>query len=223
MRRRERKHLKEDEFVSTLSKTINFFRRYQRELKIIAFSVLAVLVIVAVIRALQIQSNHRANKELALILELRDNLKSKALESSEIPAEVTQLEKAAGPGKFSRLAYLFLATYWVEKNDLSKAKSYLEKFPDQPKDIFYFEARDLLAQVLTWMADFDRAVSVLESLEKEKNTTYPPEAILIHLAEALEQKGDKAKALEKYRQVQEKFPTAAYLWNIADRIRRLGG
>ncbi len=223
MKRRERKHLKEDEFVSTMTKMIRFFRQYQRELKIAAVSLAIIIGLIAVIRVIQIKSSERANMELATILKLSNNLRNKVSSLEEVPNEVTELEKLAGRGKFSRLAYLYLATYWVEKNDLAKAQSYLEKFPDQPRDLFYYQALDLLGEILIWRQEYNRAIELYEALEKEKNMPYVRESILIHLAEALEKKGEQKKALEKYRQLQQEFPYSAYVWNIADRIRRLGG
>ncbi len=223
MKRRERKHLKEDEFVSTLTKIIRFFHNWQRELKIAGFSLVAILMIIVVIRAVQVQSENRANRDLAQIMKLQAGLMAKATSSEENPAELTQLEKIAGRGKFSRLAYLYLVNYWVQRNDLAQAQAALEKFPERPKDLFYFQAKDLLGQVLTWRKEFDRALALFDSLEKEANGVYPLEAVLIHSAEALEQKGDKAQALAKYRQVQEKYPQAAFFWNVSERIRRLGG
>ncbi len=223
MKRRERKHLKEDEFVSTLTKLIRFLRQWQREVKIVGLSLLAILVLMAGIQVVRNRSIHRANKQLATILKLQSELESKDLSAKEEPSEIAELERIAGRGKFSRVAYIFLANYWVKKGDLNRAQTYLEKFPERPKDIFYYQAKDLLGQVLMWRQEFDRAIALFESLEKEKFSSYPREAILLHLAEALENKGDKAKALEKYRQVQDQFPNAAYFWNVADRIRRLGG
>lgn len=223
MKRRERKHLKEDEFVSTLTRIVRFFQHWQRELKIVGFSLLAIFAIIVIIRAIQVQSGSRANRELATIMKLQTELMAKVTASDEKPAELAQLEKIAGNGRFSRLAYLYLANYWVARNDLAQAQAWLEKFPARPKDIFYFQARDLLGQVLTWRREFDRALALFATLEKEVNGLYPLEAVLIHSAEALEQKGDKVQALTKYREVQDKYPQAAFYWNISDRIRRLGG
>lgn len=223
MKRRERKHLKQDEFVSTITKIVRFFSQYKRELKIAAFSLIVVIGLIAVIRVIQIKSLGRANQELATILKLSNNLRDKSSSIQEIPIEVKELEKISGRGKYSRLAYLYLATYWVEKNDLARAQSYLEKFPDEPRDLFYYQAKDLLGEILIWRQEYDRAIEIYEKVEKEKNLPYLRESILIHLAEALEKKGEQKKALEKYRQLQQEFPYSAYLWNIANRIRRLGG
>lgn len=223
MKRRERKHLKQDEFVSTMTKIVRFFRQYQRELKIAAVSLAVVIGLIAIIRVIQIKTSDRANQELATILRLSQNLRDKISSNEGIPTEVTELEKLAGRGRYSRLAYIYLATYWAERNDLSRAQSYLEKFPDEPRDLFYYQAKDFLGEILIWRQEYDRAIELYEALEKEKNIPYIRESVLIHLAEALEKKGEQKKALEKYRQLQQEFPYSAYIWNIADRIRRLGG
>lgn len=223
MKRRERKHLKQDEFVSTMTRIVRFFRQYQRELKIAAVSLAVIIGLMAIIKVIQIKSSARANQELATILKLSNNLRDKISSTEGEPSEVSELEKLSGRGKYSRLAYLYLATYWVEKNDLNRAQSCLEKFPGEPRDLFYYQARDLLGEILIWRQEYDRAIEIYEALEKEKNMPYVRELILIHLAEVLEKKGEQKKALEKYRQLQQEFPYSAYIWNIADRIRRLGG
>ncbi len=69
----------------------------------------------AIIKVIQIKSSARANQELATILKLSNNLRDKISSTEGEPSEVSELEKLSGRGKYSRLAYLYLATYWVEK------------------------------------------------------------------------------------------------------------
>lgn len=226
MKRRERKHLKEDEFVSTMTKLVRFFRQYQREIKIVALSLMAVILLLAFIRVIQVRGVSKANQQLATILKLNESLREKIAsgDSGEAePSELKELEKMAGSGRYARLAYLYLATYWVAKNDLSRAQAYLEKFPPEPRDLFYFQAKDLLGEILIWRQQFDQAINLYESLQKEKNIPYTRDTIWLHLAEALEKKGEKKRAVEIYRQLQKEYPYSAYLWNVADRLRRLGG
>lgn len=223
MKRRERKHLKEDEFVSTMTKLVRFLRQYQREIKIVAFSLIAVILLLALIRFIQVRGANKANQQLATLLKLNESLREKMISGEANPSELKELEKMAGPGRYARLAYLYLATYWVAKNDLAQAQAFLEKFPPQPRDLFYFQAKDLLGQILIWRQQFDQAINLYESLQKEKNISYTKDSLLLHLAEALEKKGDRKKAMEIYRQLQKDFPYSAYLWNVADRLRRLGG
>ncbi|MCX7973128.1 MAG: tetratricopeptide repeat protein [Candidatus Aminicenantes bacterium] len=223
MKRRERRHLKEDEFVSTITKIVRFFRQYQREIKIVAVSLIAVILLLVLIRVIQVRGVNQANQQLATILKLSENLREKIASGEENPSELKELEKMAGTGRYGRLAYIHLANYWVAKNDLLRAQAFLEKFPAQPRDLFYYQAKDLLGEILIWRQEYDQAIKLYESLEKEKKIPYIRDSVLIHLAEAFEKKGDKKKALEIYRQLQSEFPYSAYIWNIADRIRRLGG
>ena len=140
MKRIKRKQLKEDEFVSTVNKIVRFAKERTRGLVALVVLLVALFLIFAGLKFVTGENRKKESRLLTQILNLHAELNN----NSE---NVAQLEELAGDGKFSRLAYLLLATYCVEKGDHNKAQSYLEKIPEHQKDIIYYQAKDLLAQI----------------------------------------------------------------------------
>ncbi len=127
----------------------------------------------------------------------------------------------AGDGKFSRLAYLLLATYYVENGDYDKAQSYLEKMPENRKDTFYYQAQDLLAQIHFKRKDYDKAVEIYKKIEEADPKDHALDVILFHRAEVHEEKGEVEEALALYKKVQEEFSQTFYGFDAGQKIRKL--
>jgi tetratricopeptide (TPR) repeat protein len=214
MKRVMRKRLKEDEFVSTVTKIFNFAKKRSRELTIGAGAVAIILLAFLVSNTIKAQSVKRDSRLLAEILEIGSQLKDN-------PDRVAELEALAGNGKFSRLAYLKLASYWIEQGDSEKAKSYLEKIPDTRKDITYYQAQDMLAQVYIRDKEFDRAIMIYKSIEEEGQKDYTLDAVLFHMAEAHEGKGEVAIALELYKRVQDEYSQTYYGMDASQKVGEL--
>ncbi len=214
MKKIVKRQLKEDEFVSTMTKIMRFFQTRTKEIMIglAALAVLGVLYAgVHFIRAQQVKKESRLISEL---LELRSTLSSK-------PEGLASLEKIAGSGKYGRLGYVFLATHWVENNDLERAKEFLGKIPSSPRDFIYYQGQDLLAQISALQKNYDQAVSLFTEIEEAKPKTYPLDSVLYHKAEALEAKGDKPEALALYKKIQEQFPQSYFGYDAAEKARKI--
>jgi len=137
------------------------------------------------------------------------------------PENADKLEELAGSGRFSRVAYIVLATHWVEKGELEKAEASLEKMNKSPKDIFYYQAQDLLAQIHSKQKNYDKAIEIYKKIEEENPKEYSLAVILFHRAEVLEEKGEIEGALAFYKRVQEEFPQAYYSLDASRKIREL--
>jgi pentatricopeptide repeat protein len=137
------------------------------------------------------------------------------------PADVAQLEQLAGDGKFSRLAYVLLATYYLENGDYNKAQGYLEKVPDSRKDIIYYQAQDLLAQIYFKHKDYDKAIEIYKKIEDENFKDECLDVVLFHLAEVHEKKGELKEALDLYNKVKDEFSQTAYGSEAAQKVRKL--
>lgn len=214
MKRIKRKQLKEDELISTVGRIVNFVKKRTREF--IALGVVIVLVILVFVGA-RLVKIHNIKKEshiLGQILELRSEL-------DDNPENVGELERLADKGKFSRLAYLLLAGYWVEKGNFDKAEKSLQQITKGKKDIFYYQAQDLLAQVHMKRKDFDKALQIYKEIEEENPEEYTLDAILFHQAEAFEQKGNIEEALTLYRKVQEEYPQTYFGYDAAQKVEEL--
>lgn len=214
MKRIKRKQLKEDELITTVGKIIRFAKKRSKELFALGVAVVLFILIFAGARLLNIQNVKKESRLLSQIIELNSKL-------DETPENVEKLKELAGKGKFSRLAYLFLASYWVEREDFDKAEASLQKIIKGKKDIFYYQAQDLLAQIYTKRKDFDKAIDIYKKIEEKNPKEYALDVILFHQAEAFEQKGDIKKALALYKKVQEEFPQTYFGFDASQKVMKL--
>ncbi len=214
MKRIKRKQLKEDEFVSTINKIVNLAKKRSKELIAAAVAVVCIVIVVIAIKAIQANTIKKESRLLADVLDLSSQLRDN-------PDKITELENLAGNGKFSRVAYLKLAVYWVEQGDTEKAKSYLEKIPKTRKDLIYYQSRDLLGQIYIQDEEFDNAIDIYIKIEEENPENYTLDPVLFHRAQAHEQKGEEEEALALYKRVQDEFPQTIYGFDASQKVKEL--
>ena len=215
MKRTERHHLKEDEMAHGLTWLVDFFKRYQREALIVAG---AVVFAVLVFSGLLLVRAHARSVQSRAIGEVSD-LAAAAVDK---PEKLAELEKLAGQARTARLANLELAGYWAERGDWAKASSFAGKIPDGRKDLLHFQAEDLKAQIALGQKDYDKAIAIYKKAIDEKPETYPVDALLFHLAESHELKGETATALDLYKKLQEEHAQSYYGYEASLKAARLG-
>lgn len=214
MKRIKRKQLKEDEFVSTINKVIDFAKRRSKELIVAAVAVVCIILAIIVVKAIQAHAAKKDSLVLANILELSSQLRDN-------PDKITELENLAGNGKFSRVAYLKLATYWMEQGDTEKAKSYLNEITANKKDLIYYESRDLLGQIYIQDGEYDKAIDLYKKIEEENPKSYTLDPILFHRAQAHELKGEVGMALDLYKRIQDEFSQTLYGMDASQKVKEL--
>lgn len=214
MKKLVKKQLKEDEFVSVFTKAADFAKKRTKEIIAAAALILFAILLFSALKFVRAQNLKKESRLLSRILEIRETLDEK-------PENVVQLEKMAKEGKFSRVSFLALATYWVERGEWEKAKEHLGKIKSGTKDLFYYQAQDLLAQVHMHEGEYDKAVSIYRKMEEEKPKEYTLDVVLFRLAEALEKKGDRGEALAYYKRVQEEFSQSIFSWEASQKTKRL--
>ncbi len=215
MKKVVKKQLKEDEFVSTLTKVLRFIQSHTREITVGAAAVAFLALVYVGLRLIEARNLRKESRILTQMLDLRAGLVSK-------PESLAELEKLAGKGKFSRLGYVLLATHWIEQGDLAKAKVSLEKIGPERKDFIYYQAQDLMAQILIREKEFDRAIAVYDRIYKENPGEYGLDVVLFHKAEALEKKGETEEAAEVYKKIQTDFPQSYFGYEASGKARKLG-
>jgi tetratricopeptide (TPR) repeat protein len=214
MKKVVKKQLKEDEFVSTMTKVFEFAKRRRREIIIVAAAGVFFILLYAGLRFLQAQNTKKEGELLSRMLELRTEL-------GQDPAKLAELKQMAGRGKFARFAFVIEATYWMEKGELDKAKEALATLPPEPRDFIYYQAQDLLGQINLLEKNYDQAVAIYQKLEEAKPKEYGLDVILFHKAEALEGKGDRQAALALYKDIQEKYPQSYYGFDASERVKKI--
>lgn len=214
MKRVERHQLQKDGFVSGMNRFLDLAKAWKREL-LIGLGVLVLLVLVFL--GISFLKNRAVGAESRVVGEigaLRADLDKK-------PENLSRLEKLAGPGKYSRVAYIALATYWLERADLEKAEKYASAVKPSRRDFVAYQAQDLLAQILVRKKDFGKALEIYARIEKEKPASYPLDAVLFHKAEALELKGDAREALAVYKKLQEEYNQTYFGYEASLKVGRL--
>ena len=214
MKKVMKKRLKEDELVSTLTKALDFAKKRTKEMIIAVSAIVVILLVIFVSHIIKAQNIKKDSRILADILEISTQL-------NDNPDKVSELEALAGNGKFTRVAYLKLASYWIENGDAEKAKSFLEKIPEKRKDITYYQAQDMLAQIYINIKEYDKAIEIYKTIEEEEDKDYALDAVLFHLAEAHEGKGELDVALELYRRVQTDYSQTYYGFDASQKVTEL--
>lgn len=214
MKRKFRKKLKEDELVTTVNKIFHFIQERTKKLMALVLGILFIVIIFAGMKFIKAKNKKSENRLLTQIINIHSDLNNK-------PENLARLEELAGDGKFSRLAYVLLATYWMENGDSDKARSFVEKIPETPKDFLYYQAKDLLAQIHFKRKEYDKSLEIYKKMEEESPKDYSMDVILFHRAEINEEKGDVEQALALYRRVQDEFPQTFYGYEASQKVGKL--
>ena len=212
MKKKVRKHIKEDRFVDSINKMIEYIQHNKKAIMWNAAGILAVAVIAVGIRYLKASSASNENRILSQILNLRE-------EVTDHPEKLPELEKLAGGGKFSRMAYISLASYWIEQGNFKKAEEELKKIASGTKDVIYYQSRDMLAQIYLAQKKYDEALVLYEEMEKNPGD-YAPDVIIFHKAEVMESIGDADKALLLFKKFQEEYPQTYYGYEASKKDRK---
>jgi tetratricopeptide (TPR) repeat protein len=214
MKRIKRRRLKEDELVTTVNKIFRFLKKHTREIYALGIIVVIVFAFIIGSRLVRLQSTKKESHLLTQILQVNSEL-------NDNPENVAKLEELAGNGKFTRVAYIFLATYWIEQGDYDKALASLEKLKKSRKDFIYYRAQDLLATIQFKRKDYDGAIEIYKQMEKENPKDFSLEVILFHRAEVHEEKGEIEEALNLYKRIRDEFPQTYYSMDASQRIEKL--
>jgi len=215
MKRKERHQLKEDELKTALSRLYAWARKYQREIFVGLVLVGLVALVILGVKVIKAHQLRKESRLLTQIIELRQSLEKGEME------KVNQLEQLKGSGRFSRLAYLELASYYYDQGQLEKSLVYLEEFPSRPKDVLWVKALDLKAQVLRAQKKYEEAVKIYELLEKEVPDDFPEDIILFHKAQILEESGEIKAAIELYTRLKNEFSQTYFGYEASQRLTQL--
>ncbi len=214
MKRKKRKQLKEDEFVSIVNKIIHYVRDHTKEIMTLCVMILVLALVFIGGKYISRQSQKKESQKLAQILDLQSDLNNK-------PENLAKLEEMAGKGKFTRLGYIYLSSYWIENGDLEKAQTYLEMIPNKPKDIVFYQAQDLLGQIYFKRKDYDKAIEIYRAIEEDDPESYSLDVVLFHRAEVHEEKGESDEALALYRKIQQEFSQTYYGFDASQKVSQL--
>jgi predicted negative regulator of RcsB-dependent stress response len=214
MKRKKRRQLKEDEFVSIVNKIFHYVRDHTKELVTLCVLAFVLVLVFFGVKYISRQSQKKESQRLTQILDLQGDLNNK-------PENLAKLEEIAGRGKFTRLGYIYLSSYWIENGDLEKAQIYLEKIPKKPRDVVFYQAQDLLGQIHLRRKDYDKAIEIYRAIEEDDPESYSMDVVLFHRAEVHEEKGETDEALALYRKIQQEFSQTYYGFDASQKVSKL--
>jgi predicted negative regulator of RcsB-dependent stress response len=214
MKRKIKKQLKEDELVTGFQKFLEFAKTWQKEIIIFAVVVAVLAALYGSFQLIRAQQAKIESRRVGEILALRADL-------AKNPQNVAKLEQLGGTEKAARLAFISLATYWIEQGNLDKALASLAKIKDIPKDFFYYQAQDLTAQVEILKGRYDQAIQILKKIEEAKPKDYLLDVVLYHHAEALEKKGQPKEARDLYKKVQDEYAQTYFGYDASAKVKKL--
>ena len=79
----------------------------------------------------------------------------------------------------------------------------------------------MLAQIYIDSKEFDKAIEIYKTIEEDEQKDYALDAVLFHMAEAHEGKGELDVALELYRRVQTDFSQTYYGFDASQKVTEL--
>ncbi len=215
MKRTERHHLQEDQMAHGLSRLIDYAKKWKREVSIVAGALAFAAVVFG---ALVLVRSHNRSVQSGIIGQVGDVAAEAALK----PEKLAELEKLTGERRTARRANLELAKYWAERSDWAKAEAYLGRISGAPKDLLYYQTEHIKARVALGRKDFDKAIAIYQKISDEKPKVYPLDAVLFHLAESRELKGEMKEALAIYKKLQEEYSQSYYGYEASLKAGRLG-
>ncbi len=214
MKKRLKKQLKSDEFASILTRATQFIQSRVKEITVFVSVIVFAFIVFLTVRYMQLQNSKEESQVLGQILQLSDEL-------DENPEKVSDLEILGGKGKFSRLAYLQMAVFYQEKGEDDKALEAIDKILSERKDIFYYKAQNLKAQVLEKQKEFDEALEIYKKIEQEDPKEYVLDEVLYNMAKIHVEKGEVDQAMALYKKIQEDFPQSPYAYEVTQEITKL--
>lgn len=194
---------------------VHFYETWQKEILIAAGVLVFAAAVFAALFLVRSHAQSIQSRALGEVVSLGQDLET-------TPENLAKLEALSGRGPAARMACLELAGYWAGKGDYTKAESFLGRIPASPKDLLYYQAEDLEAQMLIKKKEFDKAIAIYQKIRDEKPTAYPLDAALFHLAEAFELKGQKKEALDVYTKLQSEYSQTYYGYEASIKAGRLG-
>jgi len=195
---------------------VDYSREHTKELSYAGVVVLLLALAVIVVQVIGAQNMKKENQVLDQILALSSEIR-------QSPEKIEELEELAGRGKFARVGYLELAKYWFEKEDFTKARSYLDEISKGSKDLVYYQAQDLMGQAYIHQKEYDQAIALYGKLEVENPDEYFLDVILFHKAQAHEEKGEIEEALTLYKRLKEEFAETYFGYDASAKVLALEG
>lgn len=211
MKRKERRKLKSNELFDFINRAYDLAKKRAKQIAIVLGAAALIFLVFLVSRYIKAQNLQKESQILAQINDLNQEI-------YQNPERIEDLKELADKGKFSRMGYVYLAKYHIEKGEFDKALNALENIPESKKDIVYYQGQLLKAKVLCEKKELDQALDIYQKIEDSQPRYLSLDIVLFKKAELFAEKGNKEKALELYRKLYEDYPQTYYGYQASQKI-----
>jgi len=214
MKKKLRKRLKGDEFITIVNESIHFIKTNVKQFLFGAAGLVVILLVFLGVKYIQSKNIQKESLILGNIIKVTEELQDN-------PEKLAELEELGGTGKFTRLAYINAAVFSIEKSDFNKAMAFLKKIPESRKDIIYYQGQHLKARIYYMKKEYDKALEIYRKIEKEDPADYALDAVMFDMAEIYEEKGEIEQAFLIYNKIKDDFPQTYYGNEATQAIQKL--
>jgi TolA-binding protein len=236
MKRTQRHHLKENELVHTIESAREFFAGRQRQITNV---LIGLIVVVAVVIGFQLFRQYRESRGQALLADAMVALNARvvpagagdagdvpaaaslgatgtfATEEAKLNAAVPKLKAAADAFPDSKAGITARYHLAGALSALGRHQDAIQTFDDVTKragnDSLYGRmARLGKADTQAHAGQLDAAIATWKDMTASKSSDVPVDAILMELARAYVQKGNKEEARKTFSQVVDQHPDSPY-------------
>jgi tetratricopeptide (TPR) repeat protein len=214
MKREERHQLKADRFIDIIKQGIAFIGDHKQKF-LMGIAGLAVLFLIVMgFRFLQSQGLKKENQRLARIIQINEQL-------PENPDLLAELEELAGGGRFTRIGYIYIASFHLGREDYDKALAALELMPGTRRDVIYFQGEALKGRILAAQGKNDEALDIFQNIDVNAPEDFPVESVLYQMAEIQVARNQPEEALALFNRIKDDYPQTYYAYEASREASRL--
>ena len=203
MKKKEKKHLKEDPFANFIQLVIEKFNEFKREIVIIAGVVVIIAIVIIAILLLRTGSISKDNNNFASALEI---WKSTTMTSEQKINELSSFK--AGKGISSAINF-YLASLYYQKEDYIKAKEVLSEYSGSNK-LLDDQKKLLDAELLIALKEGKRGLDTLHQLLSDSKSEISKDYLLLKIAKINIKDGMEKSAKDNLRRLLIEFPQSIY-------------
>jgi TolA-binding protein len=240
MKKQERQHLKQNEFVEGVAKITSWYQQNQDKATMIAGVVVLAVVLVAGYFWWQKRSTEQAGELMGVAMTVYQapivppsSVPGAVQQPGSYPSEKARYEAALtafedvanhyGSSQSGIAARYHAAETLFSLGRLNEAHQSYQTVIDKGGSSSYATMATLgLATTMLAEGQNDQAIKAFEDLASVRDSVVPVDGVLMQLAKAYEKIGKKADARTTYKRVVDEFPDSPYVENARQQMTLLG-
>ncbi len=225
--RLSRKEIKRDEFMESVGEAIEFIRGNSRNLVLLGFAVLVVLIVVAAYMAFAERREGKADQALTQSLRVyqatidpvaadpedpqNPSFANPATRSARAKELFQAVQEDFGGTDAGKIAMVYLAQIAAQEGDHQAARAYWQEFVDKsPDNALAVEARVNLMALDRADGLGDELVTELRALLSGADPGLPADLLWYELAVTLEALNRQGEANEAFQRIVDEYPQSAF-------------